>query len=252
MRFAAKVRPKGATILVLLVILFITNHDVVFASADQENAAASSAEMDQNLVKDTRVMDAISPQDTPTEPLLKDTDVIVTRNLASTDDFMCDDSQPHTNVAFGKRAFQSSDNYEDRGKASAAVDGNRDGVFENLSVTHTQASTDPYWTVDLGVHHRISTIKVYNRVEAADRLSGFVVTVYQGSRTVWTWTHPSGTPPHETIVTIPGNKVADAVRVHIPGTRKILSLAEVEVYGVPCNVSMFQSFLLNIHLCAKL
>ncbi|XP_075776062.1 uncharacterized protein LOC112547121 [Pelodiscus sinensis] len=69
------------------------------------------------------------------------------------------------NLALGRPATQSS-MYEDsfgEGLASKAVDGNREGIWERGSCSHTQRDTDPWWTVDLGSRHSVSVVIVKNR-----------------------------------------------------------------------------------------
>src|SRR5690606_34840754 len=51
------------------------------------------------------------------------------------------------NVAVKGAATQSSTAFE--GPAKLAIDGNVDGAYDKKSVTHTAASDDPWWELDL-------------------------------------------------------------------------------------------------------
>lgn len=85
------------------------------------------------------------------------------------------------NLAKNKKATQSSVAYS--GKASHAVDGNRDGDYMLGSVTHTEPSSNPWWEVDLGAMVSIDEIVVYNRTDSHGvRLNGFTLKVLDGAR----------------------------------------------------------------------
>jgi type IV pilus assembly protein PilY1 len=87
---------------------------------------------------------------------------VVVRNSANTD------------LAAGRPTSQSSTNYG--GVDSRAVDGNRDGVFANNSVTHTNSEYRPWWQVDLGASSQISRIRIFNRTDCCeDRLTNFYI-----------------------------------------------------------------------------
>lgn len=83
------------------------------------------------------------------------------------------------NLALGKTAWQSSDHYSDAGKASAAVDGDRNGVFwKGNSCFHTKIENHPWWMVDLGAEKRIGRVVMVNRDDASyTRLRNIVVSV---------------------------------------------------------------------------
>lgn len=93
------------------------------------------------------------------------------------------------NIARGKTATSSN---LDNGPNSAprAVDGNRDGVFSNQSVSHTN-NTDrrPFWEVDLGSNQTIDRIEVYNRTDCCGfRLQNYTISVRTDNATkdiVW-------------------------------------------------------------------
>ena len=55
---------------------------------------------------------------------------------------------PLTNIALGKKAYQSSTDYD--GEASRAIDGNPDSnYFVTHTCTHTKSGAEEWWEVDL-------------------------------------------------------------------------------------------------------
>jgi hypothetical protein len=149
----------------------------------------------------------------------------------------------NTNVALGKTAKQSN-NYTNTlygvAYASRAIDGNTDGLFANLSVSSTTAtSIQPYWEVDLQSSYPISEIKIWNRTDCCTtRLADFFVmvsdqpfsttnlqtTLAQSGVSSYYVKDPAGTP-----TTIAINRTGRYVRIQLRGTNS-LSLAEVQVF----------------------
>ena len=132
-------------------------------------------------------------------------------------------------IARNKPTFQSSTRHG--GVSSRAVDGNTNGKYSNGSVTHTRGSTDPYWEVDLEDIYTIDTIKVYNRRDCCtDRLADFTVTIYTMNG-VQVWSKlVSGNAPYLSTISVPSIS-GSVVRISLSGANRILSLAEVEVFG---------------------
>ena len=88
-----------------------------------------------------------------------------------------------SNLALGKPARQSSDSYGDSGKASAAVDGNRDSNYSTgKSCIHT-GKENPWWEVDLQTESLVGRVVIVNRDDrqrcgvCGSRLRNVVVTV---------------------------------------------------------------------------
>ncbi|RRQ49956.1 hypothetical protein DZC72_05065 [Maribacter algicola] len=144
------------------------------------------------------------------------------------------------NLALNKPAVQSSNDFG--GDAAKAVDGNRSGLYSNGSVTHTATSNNPWWRVDLGREYTINKINMYNRTDCCyERLNGAKILV--GNT-------PSNNPADYIEV---GTATADPsqfftsvntsgryLMVYLPGNNKILSLAEVEVFGeVTINIPVY-------------
>jgi hypothetical protein len=91
------------------------------------------------------------------------------------------------NIARDGEASQSSVAYE--GEAKRAIDGNTNGDYENgKSTTHTEASENPWWEVDLKKSQPIEKIVIWNRTDnnLEGRLSNFRLIVLDEKREeVW-------------------------------------------------------------------
>ncbi|KAM7176074.1 uncharacterized protein RBU57_001934 isoform 3-T3 [Macrochelys suwanniensis] len=145
------------------------------------------------------------------------------------------------NLALGRPAIQSS-TYENYGLGKAmagnAVDGKRDGIWEQGSCSHTQYDTEPWWKVDLGSQHSISAVIVKNREDCCgERLTGAQIRVGDSLED-----HGKQNPICGTITdTTPGSlspfccggMKGRYVTITIPVRAEYLTLCEVEVYGTP-------------------
>ncbi|XP_064911339.1 uncharacterized protein LOC135578892 isoform X2 [Columba livia] len=81
------------------------------------------------------------------------------------------------NAALGRPASQSSV-FGNISIAANAVDGNRDGVWQHGSCSHTQHEREPWWSVDLGGRHTVAAVLVKNRQDCCwQRLRGAQVHV---------------------------------------------------------------------------
>jgi hypothetical protein len=149
-------------------------------------------------------------------------------------------------LAPGKSATQSTTNFN--GAATRAVDGKTDGVYNNGSVTHTDAQVQPWWQVDLGSSATVDTVRLWNRTDCcSDRLWGATVFVsptdptgrslaqLQADTTVKAFLVGSFTDPQLTIAA--GGITGRYVRVQLTSTStQYLSLAEVQVFGTAVTV----------------
>jgi hypothetical protein len=143
------------------------------------------------------------------------------------------------NVALKKPATQSSD-YDSGRKASKGVDG--DSSPTSNGITQTKQETDPWWKVHLQSSYIIQWIKIYVRSDCCkERTQGFIVELYdQGNLTQ----HYPPNYDQNTLVQIPvDNHYATEVIVRLEGDNRILSLQEVEVYGIPNYNYQFIPFL---------
>ena len=145
-----------------------------------------------------------------------------------------------TNIAKGKSCKASSVNFG--GVASRAVDGNTDGAYGNNSCTHSNDEKDPWWEIDLGAYYDVSKIVIWNRTDDCcwNRLQGFYVMASEqqitGCSTGSEFQFKNGgalsfSSGSQSSMTLEGNKKCRYIRIFIPGAIKILSLAEVEVFG---------------------
>jgi len=147
------------------------------------------------------------------------------------------------NLALGKPATQSSDIDKVNGKASLAVDGNTDGTWTNGSVTHTVdgGSENPWWQVDLGATYTIQKVLIWNRTDCcAERLGSLRVLIGSGPHGPWNWFSQEGSlffsdgaRVMSMSGSISGRKDGRYIRIQLLGPKAILSLAEVQVMGVP-------------------
>ncbi|MEJ8850277.1 PA14 domain-containing protein [Variovorax rhizosphaerae] len=144
------------------------------------------------------------------------------------------------NLAAGKPATQSS---TAAGALPArAVDALAEGNMAAGSVTQTNSEAQPWWEVDLGSAYRINTVRLWNRTDCCmDRLANFTLLVsptpmtgktlaqLQADATVSKLQVPGASVR---LTTLAPGATGRYVRIQLSGTN-VLSLAEVEVFGVP-------------------
>jgi len=135
----------------------------------------------------------------------------------------------------GAIASQSSTSFG--GVAERAIDGNTSGICAEGSVTHTDTASNPFWKLEWSGAHRIVKIKVWNRTNAGmERIIGFVLTIHLNGNEIWSSTSSAidtSTIANSYEFPIDDSVHGDEVIVTLPGHNKILSLAEVEVFGTP-------------------
>ncbi len=151
------------------------------------------------------------------------------------------------NLALGKATKQSSDGEKNRGLSYEAVDGNTHGGWFQSSISLTgddqigpvivRGTTDPWWEVDLGDVYEIEQIKIYMRTDSTGYyLKDFKVLFRNDSNENFR-PFVEGLYSYEDFRTNPmilKNKVnARFVRIQAYGSSKYVSLAEVEVMGIP-------------------
>ncbi len=135
------------------------------------------------------------------------------------------------NIAFNKPVLQSGTDFG--GVPEKAVDGNRSGDYQMGSVTHSNLAVNPWWRVDLGAQYNVNKIHIYNRTDCcSDRLSGALVLVGNSQSNnpedyVQIGTLNNNSSQFYNDIDVQGRYVM----VYLSGSNKILSLAEVEVYG---------------------
>lgn len=145
---------------------------------------------------------------------------------------------PTDNLCLNAATSQSSTDFS--GVSSRACDGDRDGVYNNNSVTHTNSESNAWWEVDLGSVYILQQIKIFNRTDCCSgRLSNFYVHV---SDEPFTSTDLNITLNHPLVDSFYFEGDVDAlayaftqqsgryIRIQLTGSEP-LSLAEVEIYG---------------------
>ena len=118
--------------------------------------------------------------------------------------------------------------------SSKAVDANTNSL-EN-ACTHTNPENNPWWIVDLERTQSVMSVKIWNRGDCcSDRLEGFEVWIgddassYSANLRCSTGGTAPLTSPYEVRVDCIGT--GRYLFVALPGSNKILTLCEVEVYG---------------------
>ena len=89
------------------------------------------------------------------------------------------------NIALRGKASQSSTGFG--GVASRAIDGNTSGNYNRGGESHTEENTaNPWWEVDLGSEHPISSIAIFNRTDDSfgKRLNNFTLKVLDNAHKV--------------------------------------------------------------------
>ncbi|KAK2902686.1 hypothetical protein Q8A67_007399 [Cirrhinus molitorella] len=142
------------------------------------------------------------------------------------------------NVALQGKATQSS--LYENGFASNANDGNKDGVYNRGSCSHTQKGLSPWWRLDLLKKHKVFSVVITNRAEATSaRLNGAQIRIGNSLDS-----NGNNNPRCAVISSIPaGFSTTFAcngmegryINVVIPGREEYLTLCEVEVYGSPLD-----------------
>lgn len=130
-------------------------------------------------------------------------------------------------------ATQSSTSHG--GLASRAIDKNKQGNWKNKSVTHTANESNPWWQVQLAETSNISDINIYGRIDncCISRLSNYTVEVLNDAG-VNVYSRTFNSAPNPSVTADANGVQGRIVRVRINGTNP-LSLAEVEVIGIPSN-----------------
>ncbi|XP_054483033.1 uncharacterized protein LOC129115821 [Anoplopoma fimbria] len=139
------------------------------------------------------------------------------------------------NVALRGKATQSNRHAD--GFAQNAIDGNRESNYGAGSCTHTVEQTNPWWRVDLLESYIVTSIIITNRGDNyAERLNGAEIHIGNSLQdegaanpVVGVITHiPAGRSLKITFTKLVEGRY---VTVVLPGSNRVLTLCEVEVYG---------------------
>ncbi|XP_049425184.1 uncharacterized protein LOC125884330 [Epinephelus fuscoguttatus] len=135
------------------------------------------------------------------------------------------------NVALNKKAVQSSVGF---GDAARAVDGNKDPRLTSKTCIHTKEESDPWWRVDLQNVYKIAAVTITNRKEHSHRLNGAEIWIKNSIETNDTKSIRcaviSHIPSEQTVYFPCSAAEGRYVMVLVRGSKKVLSLCEVEVF----------------------
>ncbi|XP_014856916.1 PREDICTED: uncharacterized protein LOC106926467 [Poecilia mexicana] len=148
-------------------------------------------------------------------------------------------AQNYKNLALRGEATQAhpyfgADKY---GSATSAIDGSRNNLFLDGSCSHTAEMSNPWWRVDLLDSYVITQIIVTNRGDCCEeRINGAEIRIgnsnqSNGVENPLAATISSMPRGASQTINITGGMEGRYVTVVIPGSKKILTLCEVEVYG---------------------
>ncbi|CAN9514475.1 unnamed protein product [Ophioblennius macclurei] len=144
----------------------------------------------------------------------------------------------HRNLALRGKATQSHRYAHDFGSAYTAIDGNRDGIFDHGSCTHSAQDSNPWWRVDLLDSYVITSVVIANRQDCCfTRLSGLQIHVGNSLDRDGLANPKVGEIVQGSVETVYTNLTERVegryVTLSLPGHGKYLTLCEVEVYGYP-------------------
>ncbi|XP_069568013.1 fucolectin-4 [Brachyistius frenatus] len=143
----------------------------------------------------------------------------------------------YKNVALRGKATQSNRYENVFGSASNAIDGNRESDFHAGSCTHTDEQNNPWWRVDLLESYVVTEVIVTNRGDCCEqRLNGVEIRIGNSLQNNGFQNPKVGTIPNigagqSIAVTLTEHVEGRYVMLSLPGTNRILTLCEVEVYG---------------------
>ncbi|KAK9514332.1 hypothetical protein VZT92_027807 [Zoarces viviparus] len=143
----------------------------------------------------------------------------------------------YQNVALRGKATQSHRNPDLYGFAHNAIDGNRESNYEAGSCSATVEQNNPWWRVDLLESYIVTSITVTNRGDCCEeRINGAEVHIGNSLGDNGAANPVAGVISHipagrSLKITFPRLVEGRYVTVVLPGSKRILTLCEVEVYG---------------------
>ncbi|TNN56659.1 Fucolectin [Liparis tanakae] len=143
----------------------------------------------------------------------------------------------YQNLALRGKATQSGRYESAYGAASSAIDGNRDSDLNSGSCTHTNERDYPWWRVDLLDSYIVTSVIVTNRGDCChERLDGAEIHISDTLIVKGNVNPAAGVIPHipagrSLKLTFTRHVEGRYVIVVLPGSNRVLSLCEVEVYG---------------------
>ncbi|XP_054478165.1 uncharacterized protein LOC129110029 [Anoplopoma fimbria] len=146
----------------------------------------------------------------------------------------------YENVALRGKATQSDRAEYMFSAAYNAIDGNRNSEFAAGSCTHTDEQTNPWWRVDLLKSYIVTSVIITNRGDdcCTERLNGAEIYIGNSLQSEGTTNRMAGKiatlgSSNTFTLTFTEHVEGRYVTVLVPGSNRILTLCEVEVYGYP-------------------
>ncbi|KAL7841804.1 hypothetical protein SRHO_G00254950 [Serrasalmus rhombeus] len=155
-----------------------------------------------------------------------------------------------SNVALGGYATQSVSSYTEH-YASRSIDRNKDTNFNNYSCSTTDYVDSPWWRVDLLGVYEISSVVITNRGDCcSERIIGAEIRIGNALDN-----NGNNNPRCAVISSMPAKlTITNActmtgryVNVVIPETNRILTLCEVEVYGIAVPITKKENLRIKFH-----
>ncbi|XP_018419889.1 PREDICTED: uncharacterized protein LOC108793438 [Nanorana parkeri] len=146
------------------------------------------------------------------------------------------------NVAV-KGVAQQSSLYNMYGEAKNGIDGSLDSNYLHIQCSGTAVQHNPWWRVDLMGKFKVFTVAVTNRGDCCvDRIIGAQIRIGNSAEDGGTNNPICGTistmERAETLAFECDGMVGQYVTVFLPGENQTLTICEVQVFGLPSDVSV--------------
>ncbi|XP_076592863.1 uncharacterized protein LOC143324359 [Chaetodon auriga] len=148
-----------------------------------------------------------------------------------------DSATSYQNVALRGKATQSARYFHTFGAAYNAIDGNTDSTFGSGSCSHTTEMNNPWWRVDLLESYIVTSITIVNRGDCCQhRINGLQIHIgnsleNEGLKNPMVGTIAEIGSDNSITQNFTDRVEGRYVTLGLPGSLKILTLCEVEVYG---------------------
>ncbi|XP_073447658.1 uncharacterized protein [Aquarana catesbeiana] len=145
------------------------------------------------------------------------------------------------NVAV-KGVAQQSSLYNMYGEAKNSIDGSLDSNYLYVQCSGTAEQDNPWWMADLKGKFKVFTVAVTNRGDCcSERINGAQIRIGNSAEHGGTSNPICGIIPTmasgETLAFECDGMVGQYVTIFIPGKNKSLTLCEVQVFGLPSEIS---------------
>ncbi|XP_078700976.1 uncharacterized protein LOC144927433 [Branchiostoma floridae x Branchiostoma belcheri] len=226
-------QPLANTLLTTDSTVGITRDDLTITSYPANMSTASLVvttalpNVTTPLQERTTISESVSPT---TNVMLPMKHLKVTRQGKST-------TMKGANVALGKMAYQTSTYMTYAAVPSRAVDGITSTHMRTGSCTHTEEEDNPTWWVNLGQPYMIDRVVIFNRRDCCvERINAFNIHIGDSKQVT---RNPKCGGDHWIEVNKPSVSIpcqgmrGQYVGVRLPGSKRILSLCEVQVFSEP-------------------